>query len=374
MRWMRESQESQRGQILPIVAIGISVFLGAAAIAVDVGMLMHQRTRLQATADAAALAAAQDLPTLATVRQTAISYVDLHYPGQTQVVTAPDVEIGNWDAPSQTFTTNGNPINSVRVVANRLASRGNPLPLIFARVFGRFTGDVRTVAVATGTASGPVTRFLIDDEMIDSDVPTIEALANSLGVGSDEIISDNDGDFFIDLPPATVIELPTGQVGDEALFDIASPHFPFTTQSDPSFTDFLNFNEDGSPREFLFPKSLLDPLVGVSDVNNPNLYPSYISPGCQVSPVYKSDISSLNPVSVPALPGGSGRVAVPAVNALGERRGLLAFRIDSIGADPDGPGGSVLPNVWITVCDPTLITIAQVRPAGLAGLAFRLVR
>ena len=37
--------------------------------------------------------------------------------------------------------------------------------------------------------------------------------------------------------------------------------------------------------------------------------------------------------------------------------GVLAFSLDSIAEDPDGNaatgGGSVLPRVWITVCDPT---------------------
>lgn len=63
-------------------------------------------------------------------------------------------------------------------------------------------------------------RFLLDDELIDSDVPTIEALAQKLGVPSDQLISDMDGDGFIDIPPGSVLELPTGQVGDEGLFDI----------------------------------------------------------------------------------------------------------------------------------------------------------
>jgi len=38
------------------------------------------------------------------------------------------------------------------------------------------------------------------------------------------------------------------------------------------------------------------------------------------------------------------------VNAKGERRGLVAFTVDSVGTDPDGPSGSKLPNLWITTC------------------------
>jgi hypothetical protein len=178
---------------------------------------------------------------------------------------------------------------------------------------------------------------------------------------SEEIISDNDGDWFIDLPPGTELELPTGQVGDEGLFDINHPEFPFSQTSDPSHPDFLNFNEDGSWRQGLFDKKMLDPLVGVSRVDDPDLYESYVSEECShVSPVYKSDISALNPVN-----------GVPAVNALGMRRGLLAFAIIGVGADVDGPSGSVLPKLIIRVCDPTEIDL--VGPGSGTG-RLRLVR
>jgi hypothetical protein len=58
---------------------------------------------------------------------------------------------------------------------------------------------------------------------------------------------------------------------------------------------------------------------------------------------------------------------VPAINALGERRGLLAFKIMAVGADPDGPG-SVLPNLVIEVCDPSEVSLSSVEPGpGVSG-------
>ncbi len=63
-----------------------------------------------------------------------------------------------------------------------------------------------------------------------------------------DLISDLDGDWFIDLPPYEILELPTGQVGDAGLFDIQHPEFPFGYDTDPSFADFLNYN---SPQVFL---------------------------------------------------------------------------------------------------------------------------
>jgi hypothetical protein len=170
-----------------------------------------------------------------------------------------------------------------------------------------------------------------------------------------------------------VLKVPTGQTFDEGLFDISHAAFPFVDGSNgyPSFQDFLNYNEDSNSWRYdLLEKWMLDPLLGVSRVSHNHLYDEFVNPGkCQVSPVYKSDVSNLNPQN-----------GVPAVNALGWRQGVMAFSIDSLAEDPDGDaeqgGGSVLPYVWITICDPTPYT----SPGGVvtlplaADLPLRLVR
>lgn len=352
--------DSQRGAVLVLVAVSLVALMGMVALAVDIGLLFHVRTKLQATADASALAAAPEIPSEFDARLVAREYVGLNEAGDDAVLKDENVVLGNWDAGNKVFTPAGNPVNAVEVTVERTQGNANPVPLWFARVLGLNDADVAATAIAA-IGGGPGTRFLIDDEMIDSDIPVIEALAKANGMKSEKIISDNDGDWFIDLPPGTELELPTGQVGDEGLFDINHPEFPFTQESNPSHPDFLNFNEDGSWRQGLVPKKKLDPLIGVSRVNDPDLYPSYVSDECShVSPVYKSDISALNPVK-----------GVPAVNALGMRRGLLAFAIIGVGVDVDGPSGSVLPKLIIRVCDPTEIDL--VGPGGGGG-GLRLVR
>jgi hypothetical protein len=54
-------RKSRRGAIVVLVAVSLAVILGFVAIAIDGGGLLEQRRRAQATADAAALAAAEDL-------------------------------------------------------------------------------------------------------------------------------------------------------------------------------------------------------------------------------------------------------------------------------------------------------------------------
>lgn len=352
--------ESQSGAALVLVAVSLVALMGVVALAVDIGLLFHVRTKLQATADAAALAAAPEIPSEFDARLVAREYVGLNEAGDDAVLKDESVVLGNWDAGNKQFTPDGNPLNAVEVTVERTQGNENPVPLWFARVLGINDADVSATAIAA-IGGGPGTRFLIDDEMIDKDIPVIEALAAEYGVSPEDLISDGDGDWFIDLPPGEILELPTGQVGDEGLFDINHPEFPFSQTSNPSHPDFLNFNEDGSWRQGLVPKKKLDPLIGVSRVDDPSRYPSYVSDECShVSPVYKSDISALNPVN-----------GTPAVNALGMRRGLLAFAIVDVGIDPDGPSGSVLPNLIIRVCDPTEIDLVG---PGSGGGGLRLVR
>ncbi len=217
--------------------------------------------------------------------------------------------------------------------------------------------------MGTAPREGIGTQFLIDDDMFDKDVPVIEDLAERMGVTTEELLGDNDGDWFIDLPPGVVLELPTGQVGDTAMFETTHPAFPFRTDKLPSYSDFLNYNEDGSWRDVDSVKAMLDPLLGVYDVDDPSRYESFVNPDfVHVSPIYNSDLSNLNPVPSPLWAEG-----VPAVNALGMRRGLLAFKVVGVGLDPDGPGGSVLPNLIIEIVDPSFIDLSSLSPLGENG-------
>lgn len=64
MRPVRASRRpAQRGQAIPIIALSSLVIIGVAALAVDLSLDTHYRRNLQNTADAAALAGAQDLKT-----------------------------------------------------------------------------------------------------------------------------------------------------------------------------------------------------------------------------------------------------------------------------------------------------------------------
>src|SRR5437764_15132777 len=65
---------NERGQVIVLTVIALTVLLGMSALVLDVGSWFRTKRQLQATADAAALAAAQMLPdTPGTAITTAVT-------------------------------------------------------------------------------------------------------------------------------------------------------------------------------------------------------------------------------------------------------------------------------------------------------------
>jgi Flp pilus assembly protein TadG len=137
----------ERGASLAIVAVGMTVFIGMAALAVDLGMLFTARSQAQRTADAAALAAASSLalypgdPGLARSAAEDIAARNTIM-GQSVVVQDGDVTF-----PSQ---------YRARVWVYRTTARNDPVPTIFARILGINTVDVSAVAAAEATPGSKV--------------------------------------------------------------------------------------------------------------------------------------------------------------------------------------------------------------------------
>lgn len=335
----------RKGAIVVLLGVTIVALFAVGSIALDFARLWSIRNELQSSADAGVHAGAIQLlpPNAAADADDSASAFATKNLVMGRAVTIDLVELGQWNDGARTFTSvaMGAPqIDAVSLVVSR-QSNG-----LIMSMLGVIAPRIRARAVGWAVpASGnnAFSRFLVDNEMFDPGMQWLKNLAQNMGKTSDELLTDGDGDWFVDLPAGLKVEVPTGQTGDEALFDITSPSFPFDQQSTPSFEDFLNFNEKGGWRQALIPLWMLDPLPGTYKVDDPTLYPNYVAPGqCQVSPLYKSDVSVVN-------------VPPNSVNAKGERRGLVTFSVDSIGVDPDGPYGSKLPNLWITTCSPASI-------------------
>lgn len=95
---------AERGQALVLFAAGLVALLALLALSVDVGLMVFTRGDLQKTADAAALAGAQDLPDTAVADSIARDYVTTNH--------------GNADATVE-FGSTGSTTNTIRVRADR---------------------------------------------------------------------------------------------------------------------------------------------------------------------------------------------------------------------------------------------------------------
>jgi Flp pilus assembly protein TadG len=377
--------QKRRGATVVLAAVIMLVLLAILAFSIDIGYICLERARCQNAADSASHAAACRLLTdpeaLTESREVAIAYAEKNMPNAGAVLKAADVEFGIWDRDDRTYTVDSDSPNAVRVVIRRSEDNDNPLPLFFAPLIGHQFADVTAEAITIIPDSGdPQFRFLIDDEMIDSDVGAIEDLADILGMSSDDLISDGNSDGFIDLPAGITLELPTGQVGDEALFDRTSYEeaFPFTSDSDYTMLDFLaegtvlksqlgtqglqdvEWNSANAPHPELVGKKLLDPVPGVDPMSSHSAILDLPNPDViHLSPVSKSDVAmaETNP----------SKYGSPAANLQGERRGLLAFKITS--ARPNPIGGSYLPLITIEVVDPSTIDLTQLTSSGTSSPA-----
>ncbi len=126
---------NQRGQSLVLSLLFLTALIGMAALVIDVGSWYRADRKLQANADAAALAGAQELPAnTAAAQLAALDYADTNDGG---------LEAGNVK-----FRNTVTPNDTIEVTTDR------PAPGFFANLFDHALVDVRAKAAArTGTLS-----------------------------------------------------------------------------------------------------------------------------------------------------------------------------------------------------------------------------
>ncbi len=154
---LRDFRLDQSGATSIITGLSLVMMCGFAALAVDMGAMFYTRTHLQATADASALAAVATLRdndgTLDQVQVDLIAEEAIHYAQRNMptslygnVLAVADVVPGYWDVngkygtPRTFYDENNMPggesIDAVQVITRRSSDNGNPVKLMFARVFG----------------------------------------------------------------------------------------------------------------------------------------------------------------------------------------------------------------------------------------------
>ena len=175
-------KKKQSGNVIVVTAIFLLLFIGIAALAVDVGRLFTTRNELQNIADAAALAGARyigdeysklepsAIPNKTFTKEEIWNVIEaVAYQNKAAnssiSIDIDDVLIGFWDAKvsvEDIIDEDGNvgvetllAPDAVRVIARRDSNANNPITTIFAQIFGMDSISVTSLK-AIAALSGPV--------------------------------------------------------------------------------------------------------------------------------------------------------------------------------------------------------------------------
>ncbi len=156
-RQLRRLLRDRRGAVIVYVTIGLTVFMGFSALAIDGGYLYFMTNRAQSAADAAALAAAGQLPDRGAAETAAVEFAGKNLDSDRwgNVLTGSDIAFGNWDPDTRTFSEGTEPENAVQVVVRMSEDNANPVQLFFANLLGHAEAGIAAAAIATtGGPSG----------------------------------------------------------------------------------------------------------------------------------------------------------------------------------------------------------------------------
>ena len=200
-------RKRRRGVAAIFALVILTVLLGFTALTVDVGHIYNVRAELQNAADAAALAGIQMLPDEELARQTARDYANMNYGRYGEIVSASDVELGNWNWDTGIYLPGGTPVNAVHVFSHRSEKNKNSVGLFFAPIFGKQATEVSASATA---ALGRPKRW---------DVVIVQDVTGS----------------FVD-------EIDESRLADQDLLDCIRDHAPDTLLGLVTFTGFGQIN------------------------------------------------------------------------------------------------------------------------------------
>ncbi len=196
------------GSAMAFTGLALAMLLASAAIGVDMGYAYMIKTRLQGTADIAAMTGAAELAVEDYVEDdveaSVQAYAALNMPSEPhgEVLGEDDVTLGNWDGINRVFTPDTEPINAVRVVTRRSDDNGNPLGLFFGRVLGIEDVNVSRMAIAAYITSSCIIALRLDQTGIEvnsqGSITTDNCGVHANSNDEKSLITNSDSDITID--------------------------------------------------------------------------------------------------------------------------------------------------------------------------------
>jgi Flp pilus assembly protein TadG len=188
MNSQRIRLNEENGAVLIFVALLLTVFLGIAALAVDIGYMYVARTELQRTADSAALAATRRLGLIyedilpinqsnyvltsdhsTLIKNAAIDVAGLNKAaGESVRIDENDISIGTWHSgDAQPFVVTSNRPSAVRVVARRIEDDDRSTGPISTFFYGAFASLMGSITSGKVDVSAEATASLTSEDKIE---------------------------------------------------------------------------------------------------------------------------------------------------------------------------------------------------------------
>ena len=187
-----------------------------AGVSVDTTNAFRSRTMLQATADAAALAAVIDLPRRQPAIASAMEYAQKNMPPHVygDVLVEADVEVGTWDHDNRVFAADAEtPLpDAVRVTLRTRFARGNAVLTSFLRMTGWDGWQLDATAVAQRFIPQCYTDGLVARGYVDTS--SNNAYYNHFCIHGQQGVHIQNGNSFelgthVSMPDLSLLTIPT---------------------------------------------------------------------------------------------------------------------------------------------------------------------
>lgn len=205
-----ESRDFVRDQEGAITTFGLSLLLLAfvlGGLSLDVAYAYQVKTRLQATADAAAHAAllTRELGSVEEARDAALNIAQSQMPVSQygDVLQPTDIQFGSWDSEENVFTADNSLKDAVLVTTKNFKSNNNSVPLLLLGLVGIKSWDVQAAAVFETYMPACFREGFVAQGIVD--MQSNNSFTNGFCIHSNAHVEVNNNNSFAD---STIVSMP----------------------------------------------------------------------------------------------------------------------------------------------------------------------
>ena len=251
---MKMMRRNEKGFVFVGTAVSLLVIVTFFSLVADLGRIFVTKSELQNAADSAALAASVDLVwSQNAAKQAALDFAQSHWAVDSNIKLAPeDVAFGNFNSTTSQLQFGVGPSNGLQVTARRVTGApSGPLPLFFAKFFGKNTSNVQASA-----------RAYLDQQVVGV---TGKNRLIPYSVIKSVVDTDNDGNY--DLGAIINIHPRSDAPGNFGFLDLDGG-----SNDIPELRQYL---EEGYDKDFVIPPGGSVPVFGSTGIDGNSLLNSF---------------------------------------------------------------------------------------------------